>query len=227
MPWGAVAGAVIGGVMQNNAANKSANATEKASQASIAEQQREFDLARQDQMPWLQAGQWGLGQIQNALKGDWSGFYASPDYAYALDQGIKSSDRSAAAHGALGSGGHSADLMALGQGLATQNYGNYMNRLSGLSGLGQTTAANLGQLGQSMANSIGNAYMNAGNARASSYLQQGNNYAGMAGALGNAFGQWYGSQQAPQTGYGMGYSGMMYSAPTSPSGGNWMNGYGG
>lgn len=208
MPWGAVAGAVIGAVASNNASNKAAGAQNSASNKSIAEQQREYDLARQDQLPFLQAGYGALDRQNAALGGDWSGFYNSPDYAYALNQGITASDRSAAAHGALGSGGHSADLMALGQGLATQNFGNYWNRLAGMAGQGQTSASNLGQYGMNMANQIGNAYQNAGDARASSYLQQGNNWAGVAGAAGNAFGQWYGNRQyssAPSNSWASGF----------------------
>lgn len=187
MPWGAVAGAVIGAVASNNAANKSSKASQKASDQSIAEQRREYDLARQDQMPWLQAGGWALGQQQAALNGDWSGFYNSPDYAYALDQMTRNADRSAAAHGALGSGGHQGDLAELYNGLALQNYNGYYGKLAGLSGTGQSAAQNLGQFGMQAANNISNAYQSAGAARASSYQQQGQNWAGLAQGLGNMY----------------------------------------
>lgn len=187
MPWGAVVGAVIGAAADNNASNKAADAQKNASDKSIAEQRYEYDLARQDQLPFLQAGYGALDRQNAALSGDWSGFYNSPDYAFALDQGIKASDRGAASRGALGSGGHSADLMQLGQGLATQNFGNYWNRLANMAGQGQTSASNLGQYGMNMANSISNAYTNAGNARASSYLQQGQNYSDLASGLGNMY----------------------------------------
>lgn len=158
------------------AANKSASATEKASKQSLAEQKRQFDLSRSDQMPWLDTGKWALGQQKNALTGDWSGFMQSPDYQYALDQGFKGLDRSAAARGRLYSGGYGEDLTKFGQGLATQNYGNYMNRLAGLSGSGQTSANALGILGQNYANSYADNKYNAAAARSSAY--QG--YAGAA-----------------------------------------------
>jgi hypothetical protein len=200
MPWGAVAAAVVGAYASNQAAKKGANAQKGASGAAIAEQQRQFDLTRQDQLPWLNAGTDALSQLQRLNAGDMSAFNQSPDYKFALEQGTQTLDRSAAAHGGLFSGGQQADLMKFGQGLATQNYGNYYNRLASLAGLGQTTASNLGQLGANMASNIGNAYMNAGNARASSYQQQGNNYAGLAAAGGNAFGNWYQNNKANNPG---------------------------
>jgi hypothetical protein len=104
---------------------------------------------------------------------------------------MQSLDRSAAARGGLYSGGHSADLMKFGQGLASQNYGTLYNRLQSLANQGQTTGSGLGALGASAASNIGNAYTNAGNARTSAYMNQGNNYAGLAATGANAFGNWY------------------------------------
>ena len=189
MPWGAVVGAVVGGVLQNNAANKASKAQQKAADQSVAEQRREYDLTRQDQMPWLQAGSNALGLQQNYLNGDWSGFYNSPDYKYALDQGLNSIDHRAAANGGLFGGGNTKDAMTFASGLATQNANNYYSKLAGLSQTGSNTAQNLGQLGMGMANSIGNAYTNAGNARASAYQQQGDNWSGLAQGLGNLYTQ--------------------------------------
>lgn len=188
MSWAMVAGAaitVVGGVLSSKQANKGNKAAAAGQQAGIDEQRREYDLSRQDQMPWLQAGQDALTRQQNFLNGDWSGFENSPDYAYALQQGIRASDRGAAAHGALGSGGHSADLMQLGQGLALQNANEYWNKLAGRAGQGMTTAQNLGALGSNMATNIGNAYANMGQARQSSYNNNAQLTAGAFGQLGN------------------------------------------
>ena len=181
---------------QAAAGRDAARASQRGADAATAEQRRQFDMARQDQMPWLQAGQEALGMQQRFLAGDFSGFERSPDYAYALQEGFKGLDRGAAAAGGLWSGGADADRIKLGQGLATQNANNYWNRLAGLSNTGQTTAGNLGSLGANMASNIGNYQMNAANARASAYQQRGaaqagfaNQLAGFAGYLG---GQWGG-----------------------------------
>ena len=180
-------------------ANKAASAQKDASKKSIAEQKRQFDLSRADQMPWLQAGSSALGQMQALNKGDFSQFYQSPDYQFALDQGMKGLDRSAAARGRLYSGGYGQDLTNYAQGMATQNYGNYYNRLAGLSGTGQTTATNLGSLGQNYANAYSNQQANIGNARASAYQGYANALNGTydskgnrSGGLFNQIGGWLG-----------------------------------
>lgn len=131
---------------------------------------------------------------------DYSAFFDSPDYQFALQQGQQGVDRDAAARGALYSGGHTADVLKFGQGLASQQFNNYTNRLASLAGVGQTAANELGAYGQNTANSIGNLMTNAGNARASSFLQQGRIAGQTAGALGNAFNQFLGYyQNRPQT----------------------------
>jgi hypothetical protein len=188
MSWAMVAGAaitVVGGVISSKQANKGNKAAAAGQQASIDEQRREYDQSRQDQLPWLQAGQDALGRQQAFLNGDMSGFENSPDYKFALDQGLKLSDRSAAARGSLFSGGHSADLMQLGQGLAQQNANDYWNKLAGRAGQGMTTAQNLGGLGANMATNIGNAYANIGQARQSSYNNNAQLTAGAFGQMSN------------------------------------------
>jgi hypothetical protein len=197
MPWGIAAAAVVGAYsanQQSKAAKKAAGAQSRAADAATEEQRRQFDLTRQDQQPWLQAGQGALTQMQALNSGDFSSFKESPDYQFAFDQGLQGLDRSAAARGSLFSGGHSADLMKFGQGLASQNYGNFYNRLAGLSGTGQTTASGLGGLGANMANSIGQIGMNNANNQRQSIYDQTNAGTNAMKSLVGAFGQWYGGQ---------------------------------
>lgn len=190
---------------QKKAAQGAANAAADGQQLSIAEQQRQFDLTRQDMQPWMQAGQNALGQMQSLNSGDFSSFTQSPDYQFALEQGLQGLDRSAAARGSLNTGGHSADVLGYAQGLASQNYGNFYNRLAGLANVGQTTATSLGQFGANAASNIGNAYGNIGNARASSYQargdansQLGGILGGLAGGIANNWSAWQQPQQASQ-----------------------------
>ena len=197
MPWGIAAAAVVGAYsanQQKNAANKSAKASQQAADAATAEQKRQFDLTRQDQQPWLQAGQGALTQMQALNSGDFSSFKESPDYQFAFDQGLQGLDRSAAARGSLYSGGHSADLMKFGQGLASQNYGNFYNRLAALSGTGQTTASGLGSLGANMATNIGNIWQNNALNQRQSIYDRTNAGTNATNSLVGAFGQWYGGQ---------------------------------
>lgn len=60
MTWGAVAvggAALVGGVLSSNAAGDAADAQSQASAAQIAEQRREYDQSRSDQLPFMQNGQ--------------------------------------------------------------------------------------------------------------------------------------------------------------------------
>jgi hypothetical protein len=192
--WGAAiaAGAALyGASQQKSAASKAARASQNAADAATEEQKRQFDLTRSDQQPWLQAGQSALTQMQALNSGDFSSFTKSPDYQFAFDQGLQGLDRSAAARGSLYSGGHSADIMKFGQGLASQNYNQFYNRLAGLSGTGQTTASGLGTLGQQYANNVGQIGINNANNMASSFQQSANANSQLAGAIGGGFNKWY------------------------------------
>lgn len=170
---------------QKKAAQGAANAQGRAYDAATAENARQYDQSRQDNMPWLQAGQNALAQMQALNSGDFSSFNQSPDYQFAYDQGLKSLDRSAAARGGMYSGGADADRMQFASGLASQNYNNYYNRLAGLSGTGQNTATNLGSLGQNYANTNANLLTGAADARASAYGQKAYANNMLAGSIAN------------------------------------------
>ena len=192
MPWGALivaGGTYLASREANKGAGKAADAQAEANALGIAEQRRQFDLTRQDMMPWLTSGRGALGRLDAASNGDMSGFQQSPDYNFRFDQGMQGLDRSAAAKGSLFSGGADADRIAFGQGLASAEYGNWWNRQAGLAGVGQTTASQLGSLGAGMSSNIGNLLNNTGQARASAYQTAGDNNAKMWGGVAGAFNQ--------------------------------------
>jgi hypothetical protein len=227
----AITSAVIGGATALYGANKQAGAAkdaaksqQKATDATIAEQKRQFDLSRSDQMPWLDAGKSALGQQQALLGGDFSKFYSSPDYQYALDQGMQGLDRSAAARGKLFSGGYGQDLTKYAQGMATQNYNNYYDKLAGMSRTGSNTATNLGSLGQNYANAYGQAQQTNANARSSSYINQANAWGNAANQIGGIAGNYFGSKVTPSYG-GTPYSGSQWALPNT-SNNSWYTGVG-
>ncbi len=121
----------------------------------------------------------------------------------------------------------SADVLGYAQGLASQNYGNFYNRLAGLANVGQTTATSLGQFGANAASNIGNAYGNIGNARASSYQargdansQLGGLVAGFGSNLLNNWGGWNSTRNQTQSAQN-GFAGLQASNnPFAVSGGN-------
>ena len=152
---------------------------------------RQFDLSRNDQMPWLDAGKAGLGDLQSLMGGDLSKFNQGPDYTYAMDQMTKQADRSAASRGRLYSGGYGLDYAKAVNGLASSNLGNYRGALQSLAGVGQSAAQNLGSLGTAYAGGISSQYNNMGNARASGYQRNGYNNAAFASNMGGTLADWY------------------------------------
>lgn len=97
-------------------------------------------------------------------------FYTSPDYTFRLDEGLKALDRSAAARGQMLSGAHLKDMTRFSQGLASSEYGNYVNRLAALAGYNQVAAGQATGLGANMANNVSQLQASSGQARASGYL---------------------------------------------------------
>lgn len=119
---------------------------------------------------------------------DYSAFFRSPDFQFALDQGKRGLDSTAAAGGNLFGGNRLREAARFNQGLATQQFGNFSNRLATLAGLGPQTTNQLGQTLQNTGNQIGTGLQNMGATRASGYInaanaqQQGmNNLLGLGG----------------------------------------------
>lgn len=95
-------------------------------------------------------------------KQDFSGFTNSPDFQFAQDQGQLGLDRYNNAKGLSLSGGALKDAMQFNQGLATQQFGNYFNRLLSLSQIGQNAAG----AGVGAANAAANTQQGIGQAQA-------------------------------------------------------------
>lgn len=181
---------------------KAADAASAASAASLAEQRRQYDQSRADQLPFLQAGQGAIGTYasllgqngapaQTAAMGQ---FQASPDYNFRLNEGARALTARNAALGIQDSGAAQRSAMQYGQGLASQEYGNWANRLAALGGVGQTAAANNAQVGGNYANAVTGINQNTAQALGSSYINQGNiwsnlinNWSGQATRAGTAF----------------------------------------
>jgi len=139
---GALAGSIYASNQQKGAAQSAANAQQNAANQAIQQTEQNYQRTAGNLNPYILAGQNALNTMGQLNSGDYSAFKASPDYQFSLQQGLQGLDRSAAARGSLYSGGHSADILGYAQGLASQNYGNYYNRLAGLAGMGQNAASN-------------------------------------------------------------------------------------
>src|SRR5882762_6837743 len=193
--------AIIGGGVGLYAANKAADTQATAGRNALDFQKQAFDTsqsninaAKPNYQPYLDVGNkatYTLGSLmgQNGGKPDYSSFYNSPDYAFAQQQGEQGIERGANARGMNLSGGTLRDLSSFNSGLATQQYGNYYNRLMGLSQMGQNAATGLGNLavGQatnatSAASGIGNTMQGIGQSQASGIVGGANAVTGAIGS---------------------------------------------
>ena len=213
MPGAIIGGAIIGGLASKKAGDKAAEGARTAS----AESQRQFDLQRQDALPYIQTGQgalsqlarlYGLPQAQTVttpgaqaqgtvnIRGvrvplssfpqanqpattqtvmtpggppDMSVFFQSPDYQFNLAEGQKAIDRSLAARGKALSGQGVKEGIRYASGMASNEFGNFYNRLANLAGLGQAATGQSAAAGAASAGQMGQAAIAAGNARASAY----------------------------------------------------------
>lgn len=78
-------------------------------------------------------------------------FQNSPGFQFQMDQGVKARERAASRMGGLNSGGLLSELTSFGQGLANQEYGNWMNRLAGFDPMMMQGAAAEMQTGRGLA----------------------------------------------------------------------------
>lgn len=164
-----------GSLLSSNAANK---ASKRQASAARRAEQRFAPFANVGQGAVTTLGQlFGIGPQGEQGNADFSRFFESPDFKFALQEGTKALDFSNAAKGLLQSGNHLRDLTSFGQGLATQNFGNFFNRLLQLSQLGSNAAGGqaqqIGNLGQAQASGI----IGSGNALNAGLSNAGNNLA--------------------------------------------------
>lgn len=178
-PWG-YAAVAVGTVLAGSEAKKGAKGAAGKAEAGQAAAREEY---RQYNQPFYDAGASALERLNRFAAGDFTGFQTSPDYQFAQQQGQEGLLRAAASRGSLNAGGTDADLLRFNQGLASQQYGNYLGSLQYLAGLGQSAAQGLG-------GSASQAASNIGQIRAGSAQQQADITGQTIGQLSNLFGQY-------------------------------------
>lgn len=226
-----LAGSAISASGAKSAANTQAQAADNASQL----QWQQFQQMQQNLQPYMNLGtsnipgmQAQLGKLQGmnfSFNPTEDQLSQTPGYQFTLQQGLKNTNNALAAKGLNLSGAQAKGISNYTTGLADQTYQqqyqnalqqfmtNYgvqsdtYNRLSGLVGLGQNSAAGVGNAGLQTANQAGN------------YLTQGAN-AQAAGTIGTA--------NAINGGLGsLSGSGLLYSMMNQGNGSNIYGGGGG
>src|SRR5690349_2535282 len=148
----AIGGSAVAGLgsafIGANAAKSAANTQAQAGQNALDFQkqvfnqnQANYNQAYGNLTPYITAGQTATGTLGrltggNGTPADFSSFYNSPDYAFAQQQGQRGVTNYENAQGMGLSGGALKDIAQFNQGLASQQYGNYFNRLMQIATLG-------------------------------------------------------------------------------------------
>lgn len=112
----------------------------------------------------------------------------STGYNFRVNEGAKALNTLYAGKGALNSGAAMKAMAGYGQNIASAEFGNYLNALTGVSNQGLSAANAQAGVGTNMVNAITNNNQNAAGAIGNSALAAGNANAQMWGAVGNAFG---------------------------------------
>jgi len=195
-------------------------------QSPLAQQQQEFNPDAF--LNNYQQGQMGQGQMQGQMQGqqqgtNWLGFEntpigqlygteyrQSPGYQFQLDEANKAARQALAAQGLSGSGAELKELQRIGQGMASQDYGNwqanlanqfnnYLGGLQGMSASGQNAAVNLGSAAMNYGSTAGNLALGSGMTQAQNTTNMGNMFGQGVSNIATAYGYGQGSQPPPTT----------------------------
>jgi len=218
-------GSLISGIIGQQGAQAGGNMAANAANQAAQLQQQEAGRARQAMSPWSSTGIGALGKIASLLglgtlamsdpsnpNSFWgidgsnakqrqdealNAFQTSPGYQWRKTEGVNALDRSAAAKGLLLSGAQVKGVQAFGDGLASEEYRNYMADLMATSGMGQGAAASASKTSASLTSGAANNIAQGGMARGSGYAQGANALAsGIGQGVNNAlFMGTYGAKQ--------------------------------
>lgn len=208
MTWVAVAVAgasIVGGVMSSNAtkdaANTAANAQTQASQAGIAQQNKQFEAVQQLLSPFVQAGDRSLTQQEmlagtrgaDAQQAAITALQQTPAFTSQLKLGENRILANASATGGLRGGNTQAAIGMFAPQLLAQTINDQYSRLGGLTSIGQNAAAGVGNAGMASGNNVTSLLMAGGNAQANGALLSGAANARLAGSFSGALGQYMGA----------------------------------
>jgi hypothetical protein len=180
---GAIAGlgSVAGGLIGASGAKAAANTQAQSAQNALDFQSGVYKQNAQNLAPFINAGSTATGTLSQLNQGNFDAFKLSPDFQFALAQGNRGVQNYENANGLALSGGALKDVAEFNQGLATQNYGNYYNRLLQLSQIGSGAASSLTGANTTLGGTIGNTIQGLGQAQASGIV-------GSANAINGAIG---------------------------------------
>jgi hypothetical protein len=171
-----IASAGLGGLASYFAAQEQANAINHAADVS----RQNFQDTTKLLQPSIDAGnearsfQLGALGLPGGNSDAINAFRTSPGYDFALKSGKNAVQTSAAAGGQLFSGKTLKDLATYGQGVEDRTFGDWFDRLGGLSGAGSSATQGLVAAGDRNASTLAGLAVQGGDNRASSYISGAN-----------------------------------------------------
>jgi hypothetical protein len=215
-----------------NASSKASKGQQKSADAATAEQARQFDLTREDQAPYQEAGVNALQRLTGFVDPSMEHYDVmnEPGYQFGLEQGMDGIQNTAAARGGLYSGATLKGLSRYANDYASTKYndawnrmqsdaGNRWGRMSALAGIGQSATNQVGAAGANYANAMGNIGMSNANAQGAAGMQRANIWGNALGQLGSMAGRnggsWFGGGSSTGNIWAPGYD------DTSGASGGW------
>lgn len=107
-----------------------------------------YDFLKGALAPGIGAGGQGMNALADELSGGFDAFKKNSGFNFALGEGLKGVTGGAAASGLLRSGPTAKGIGRYVTGLGSQTYGNYLDKLGDLAGIGLGGAGILAQAGQ-------------------------------------------------------------------------------
>ena len=201
---GMIGSSVIGAVGARNAGKAQMAASKRAAEAnlqgtreSIASQEKMFGISKGLMDPFREAGLTGMEQMMalggmsgpDAQRQAMQGIQDSPEYDMLMDQSRQGLLSGASATGGLRGGNTQRSMAELApnllMGLADRNY----NRLTGLTNLGQASAAGQAGSADALGANLGQTHLAGGQLQAQAHTQYGQARAGSSLGQAQALGQ--------------------------------------
>jgi hypothetical protein len=187
-------GNVIGSGINAWSAQQAAKTQASTARYAADLQLKEQNQVRADLSPYNTAGQAATTELSSLFSGsdpnhaaELTALQDTPGYQFALSQGLKSTQNSAAARGLGTSGAALKGAASYAEGLAQNTYQvNLLNPLQTLGTLGESAAAQTGALGTAGTANAGAGIIGAGNAGAAGIVGAGNAAASAFSAAGGA-----------------------------------------
>jgi hypothetical protein len=184
---GSIVEGVGSAIFTDRAASRAASGQRSANRLNREMWEESRDLS----MPWITGGQGAFDALMKSygLGGDaqnFDAFFNSPDYQFALQQGEQSMQRRQSAMGNRLDPSALQELSQFGQGMASQQLGNYRGGLQGIAGMGQNALGMLSGAREGYTARGMQGRQNLGDIGAARYLGYGNAFGTMVGSEGGS-----------------------------------------